>query len=67
MIGLFQELKKEKSAKEYLRSLLLKEYPEETVNRMMQRASRYSTEEIERVANAIDRFGAAELFLSVQF
>lgn len=55
----------ELSARGYLKELLLREYPEDTVEKMMQKTMGYAPEEIERVANAIERFGAKALIEAI--
>lgn len=50
----------------YLRYLLEKEFPKPCVDKMIQKASPYPREDVERISNAIERFGAAAIFEAVQ-
>ena len=44
---------------------LRKSLEQEFVNAMIKRASKYSADDIDRAADAIERFGAQNIFLSV--
>lgn len=53
------------NARRYMRKILESELKDkEKVDEIMKRISKYSAEEIERVADAIDRFGYAAICLS---
>ena len=48
-----------------LRKSLEQEFDNSHVNAMIKRASKYSADDIDRSADAIERFGAQNIFLSV--
>ncbi|GBF71012.1 hypothetical protein LAWASA_3751 [Lawsonibacter asaccharolyticus] len=48
-----------------LRKSLEQEFDNSHVNAMIKRASKYSADDIDRAADAIERFGAQNIFLSV--
>lgn len=48
-----------------LRRSLEQEFDNSHVNAMIKRASKYSADDIDRAADAIERFGAQNIFLSV--
>jgi len=46
----------------YLRYLLEQEFAKPVVDEMIKKASPYSADDVERVSNAIERFGAVAIF-----
>lgn len=46
----------------YLRYLLEQEFAKPVVDEMIKKASPYPADDVERVSNAIERFGAAAIF-----
>ncbi len=53
------------SALHRLRRSLEQEFDHNHVNAMIKRANKYSADDIDRAADAIERFGAQNIFLSI--
>lgn len=60
--GMMKRMIEHMNARRYMRKILESELKDkEKVDEIMKRISKYSDEEIERVADAIDRFGYAAI------